>query len=139
MHTPMHKDEPATAQLLPFSRHGGQQLALLCVLTDHSGTSGRCPVPEVAGGVQECLFWTGQHHRPDWAGLVSTAEEPDHHGLCCMLLWAWRSCCLFLAGPPVTAKIAQGSEGGHLAVTAALQLPEEIHCACPAPRTSGVL
>lgn len=44
---------PATVQLLPSIRPGGQQLALLCALTDHGGTGGRCSVPEVAGGVQE--------------------------------------------------------------------------------------
>lgn len=52
---------PTTVQLLPFSRHGGQQLALLSALTGHSGTGGRCSVPEVAGGVA----------LPDWPASSS--------------------------------------------------------------------
>lgn len=80
---------PAIVQLLPFSRHGGQQLVVLCALTNHSGTGGRCSVPEVAGRVQEWLFWIGQHHPPDQAGLLSTAEEPDQPTMGCTVHCSW--------------------------------------------------
>lgn len=75
----------ATAQLLPFSR---QQLALLRALTDHSGTGGRCSVPDVAGGVQVALLdWSASP--PDQAGLVSTAQEPDHPTMDCTVRCSW--------------------------------------------------
>ena len=123
---------PATVQLLPFSRQEGQQVALLCVLTDPSGISGRCPVPEMAGGVQECLFWTGQHRSLDlWihplAELMSTAEEPDHPTMGCAV------CCSGPGGAAASSwEDLQSPSKQHRALRGVtwqprLPLPEEIH------------
>lgn len=83
------------------------------------------PAGTRAGGHLSCQgFWPCE-----WLGR--------HHGLHGVLLWAWRSSCWFLAGPSVTARIAQGSGG--VSWQPQLPLPEEIHCAWLAQSTSGVL
>lgn len=126
--TPWIRMSPATVHLLPFSKQGGQQLALLCalrsqwhwwqVLSPWSGWR--------STGVA-LLDWPASS---SWSGRTSVhsrgARSP-HHRLYCVLPWPWRSSCLFLAGPPVIVKRAQGSEGGPW--QSQLPLPEEIHCA----------
>lgn len=91
----MNKDESSNSSALSIQQAGGTAASTaLSALTDHSGTDGRCSVPEVAGEIQEWLFWIGQHRPPDQAGLVSTAEEPDHPTMGCTV------CCSGPGGAP---------------------------------------